>query len=105
MEKELKAVLFGTGGYAANYPEAFRRPLRDGVRLVGAVDPYAKGFTACPLYEDAETMLRELRPDIAVISTPIPLHVPQAEMAFAFDCPCVSREAMAYCDFCTKKNL
>lgn len=95
MEKELKAVLFGTGGYAANYPEAFRRPLREGVRLVGAVDPYAKDFTACPLYEDAETMLRELRPDIAVISTPIPLHVPQAETAFAHGCHVVLEKPIA----------
>ena len=81
MSKELKTVLFGTGGYAANYLEAFRKPLRENVRLVGAVDPFAQTCAACPLFEDAETMLRELTPDIAIISTPIQLHARQAELA------------------------
>ena len=86
MSKELKTVLFGTGGYAANYLEAFKKPLRENVRLVGAVDPFAQTCAICPLYADAETMLRELAPDIAVISTPIQLHTRQAELAFAHGC-------------------
>ncbi|MBR0218654.1 MAG: Gfo/Idh/MocA family oxidoreductase [Clostridia bacterium] len=95
MSKELKTVLFGTGGYAANYLEAFKKPLRENVRLVGAVDPFAQTCALCPLYEDAETMLRELRPDIAIISTPIQLHTRQAELAFAHGCHVVLEKPIA----------
>ena len=96
MEKELKAVLFGVGGYAANYPEALlRQPLRENVRLAGAVDPFARDFTACPLYDDAETMLREIKPDIAIISTPIQFHTEQAELAFAHGCHVVLEKPIA----------
>lgn len=95
MAKELKAVLFGTGGYAANYIEAFMKPLRGNVLLAGAVDPYAQTCSSCPLYEDAETMLRELRPDIAIISTPIQLHARQAELAFAYGCHVVLEKPIA----------
>ena len=95
MSKELKTVLFGTGGYAANYLEAFKKPLRENVRLVGAVDPFAQTCALCPLYADAETMLRELAPDIAVISTPIQLHTRQAELAFAHGCHVVLEKPIA----------
>ncbi len=95
MPKELKAVLFGIGGYAANYTEAFRRPRRENVVLAGAVDPYAQSCDACPLYEDPETMLREIRPDIAVISTPIQLHARQAELAFEYGCHVVLEKPIA----------
>ena len=95
MPKELKAVLFGVGGYAANYPEAFRRARRENVVLAGAVDPYVLPCDACPLYEDPETMLREIRPDIAVISTPIQLHARQAELAFEHGCHVVLEKPIA----------
>ena len=96
MEKELKVALFGVGGYAANYPEALlRQPRRENVILAGAVDPFAKDFSACPLYGDAETMLREVRPDIAVISTPIQFHTEQAVLAFAHGCHVVLEKPMA----------
>ena len=71
MDEEIRVVLFGTGGYAANYLEALKKPRRDSVRLAGAVDPYARDFTACPLYADAETMFREARPHIADDALPI----------------------------------
>ena len=80
MAEELRAVLFGTGGYAANYVEAFKNPQWENVRLAGAVDPYAKDFTFCPLYQDAETMFRETQPHIAIIGTPIQFHAEQAEL-------------------------
>ena len=41
---EIRVALFGTGGFAANYPEAFKNPKRENVRLVAAVDPYAADF-------------------------------------------------------------
>ncbi|MBR4429481.1 MAG: Gfo/Idh/MocA family oxidoreductase [Clostridia bacterium] len=95
MSKELKAVLFGTGGYAANYLEAFKNPQRENVRLAGAVDPYAKDFTFCPLYQDAETMFRETQPHIAIIGTPIQFHAEQAELAFAHGCHVVLEKPIA----------
>ena len=95
MSKELKAVLFGTGGYAANYLETFRQPRRENVRLAGAVDPFAQTCDLCPLYGDAESMLKEVRPDIAIISTPIQLHARQAELAFAHGCHVVLEKPIA----------
>lgn len=95
MAEELRAVLFGTGGYAANYLEAFKKPQRENVRLVGAVDPFAGNFTFCPLYADAETMLRETRPHIAIIGTPIQFHAEQAILAFAHGCHVVLEKPLA----------
>ena len=95
MDEEIRVVLFGTGGYAANYLEALKKPRRDSVRLAGAVDPYARDFTACPLYADAETMFREARPHIAVIGTPIQFHAEQAELAFAHGCHVVLEKPIA----------
>lgn len=93
--EELRAVLFGTGGYAANYLEAFKKPRREHVRLVGAVDPFARDFSACPLYADAETMLRETQPHIAIVATPIQFHTEQAELAFAHGCHVVLEKPIA----------
>ena len=95
MPKELRVVLFGTGGYAANYLEAFKKPRREQVRLAGAFDPYARDCSVCPLFDDAETMLRETRPHIAIIGTPIHFHAEQAEMAFAHGCHVVLEKPLA----------
>ncbi len=95
MTKEIKVALFGVGGFAANYVNALAQPERENVRLVGAVDPFASGFTACRLYGDAEEMLRTEKPDIAVIATPIQFHAEQAELAFRYGCNVVMEKPVS----------
>ena len=95
MTEEIKVVLFGVGGFAANYVHALTQPERENVRLVGAVDPFASGFTACKLYDDAEEMLRAGKPDIAVIATPIQFHAEQAELAFRYGCNVVMEKPIS----------
>lgn len=95
MTQELKVALFGIGGYAANYLEALKKPKREKVRLIGAVDPFAQDFSACPLYPDAESLFREQHPDIAVIATPIQFHAEQAIAAFAHGCHVVLEKPLA----------
>ena len=53
---EIKVALFGVGGYAANYLIAMVWPGREGVRLVGAVDPYCKACDLCSVYDTAEEL-------------------------------------------------
>ena len=77
---EIRVALFGTGGFAANYPAAFKNTKRENVRLVAAVDPYAADFSLCPLYKDAERMYAEAKPDVVIIATPIQLHREQADL-------------------------
>ncbi|MBR4235673.1 MAG: Gfo/Idh/MocA family oxidoreductase [Clostridia bacterium] len=95
---ELKVALFGTGGFAASYLEAFKNPQRENVRLAAAVDPFAAAdFDLCPLYTDAERMYDEVRPDIVVIATPIQLHKEQAVQAFRHGCHVVLEKPLAGC--------
>ena len=75
---EIRFALFGIGGFAANYLEAFKNPKRENVRLAAAVDPYAEDCALCPLYKDAETMYTEQKPDAVIIATPIHFHREQA---------------------------
>ena len=95
---EIRVALFGTGGFAANYPAAFKNPKRENVRLVAAVDPYAADFSLCPLYKDAEQMYAEAKPDVVIIATPIQLHREQAELAFAHGCNVVLEKPLAGCE-------
>ncbi len=94
---EIRVALFGTSGYAANYIEAFKAPARENVRLVAAVDPYAAGCSACPLYADAEAMYSEQKPHVAIIATPIQLHREQAVQAFEHGCHVVLEKPLAGC--------
>lgn len=84
--KEIKVALFGVGGYGANYPYTIAHPQREGVTLVGAVDPYCKTCDMCPVYDTAEELFANHQPDLVVVSTPIHLHVEQAVMAFEHGC-------------------
>ena len=83
---EIKVALFGVGGYGANYPYTIANPRREGVKLVGAVDPYCKNCELCPVYDTAEELYANCQPDLVVVSTPIHLHVEQAVMAFEHGC-------------------
>lgn len=84
--KEIKVALFGVGGYGAQYPYTMAHPQREGVTLVGAVDPFCKDCDMCPVYDTAEELFSNHQPDLVVIVTPIHLHVEQAVTAFAHGC-------------------
>ena len=84
--KEIKVGLFGVGGYGGNYPATISRPQREGVKLVGAVDPYCKNCDMCPVYDTAEELYANHELDLVIVSTPIHLHVPQAVEAFEHGC-------------------
>ena len=84
--KEIKVALFGVGGYGAQYPYTIAHPQREGVRLVGAVDPYCKDCDLCPVYDTAEELFANHQPDLVAICTPIHLHVEQAVTAFEHGC-------------------
>lgn len=84
--KEIKVGLFGVGGYGGNYPYTIAHPRREGVKLVGAVDPYCKNCDMCPVYDTAEELYANHDLDVVIVSTPIHLHVPQAVEAFAHGC-------------------
>ena len=83
---EIKVALFGVGGYGAKYPYTIAHPRREGVRLVGAVDPYCKNCDLCPVYDTAEELFANHQPDLVAICTPIHLHVEQAVTAFEHGC-------------------
>ncbi|MBR0143550.1 MAG: Gfo/Idh/MocA family oxidoreductase [Clostridia bacterium] len=83
-----KALLVGCGGYGAGYvEEILKSGNKLGLALSGIVDPYAEQSRVCglirenriPVYRDVPAYYRENRADVAVVSTPIPLHRRQAE--------------------------
>lgn len=88
-------ALFGIGGFAANYLHAMESPKREGVRLVGAVDPFVKECALCPVYASAQELFAAQRPDLAVIATPIHLHAEQAVEAFRHGCHVVMEKPIA----------
>ena len=83
-----KVLLVGCGGYGAGYVEEFlRRGEELGAVLAGIVDPYAEQSRVwslirenrIPVFREISEYYRGDRADIAVVSTPIPLHRRQAE--------------------------
>ena len=83
-----KALLVGCGGYGAGYvEEILKSGNKLGLALSGIVDPYAEQSRVCglirenriPVYRDVPAYYRENRADVAVVSTPIPLHRGHAE--------------------------
>ncbi len=85
----VRIVLVGIGGYAENYVDALLNPgsvgRLAGVILAGVVDPYPErcqklnGIIArnIPIYPTLEAFYETQTADLAVISTPIHLHVDQ----------------------------
>lgn len=85
--KHIDILLIGVGGYGDTYVrELLGDPKREGYTVVGAVDPYANSArnyellraANVPIFDRVEDFYRDHRADLAVISTPIPLHEPQA---------------------------
>ncbi|MDD6877910.1 MAG: Gfo/Idh/MocA family oxidoreductase [Clostridiaceae bacterium] len=89
---KVKLVLVGIGGYGANYVQYLRERLEAGAddfSIEGIVDPFAaKAYgwewvqkQGYPVYRDLESFYAEKSADLALISTPIPLHRPQSVCA------------------------
>ena len=93
--KELKIALLGIGGYAENYVHAMEKPQREGLRLVGAVDPYVRACPLCPVYATTEELYRACQPDIVVVGTPIQFHAEHAIEAFEHGCHVVMEKPIA----------
>ncbi|MCL2461039.1 MAG: Gfo/Idh/MocA family oxidoreductase [Defluviitaleaceae bacterium] len=91
--RKVKTVLVGVGGYGASYLSYFADGVLDWDRIAleGAVDPYAEKSPCyslllerhVPIYKELSDFYREKDARLAVISTPIPLHRPQCEIALA----------------------
>lgn len=84
---QMKILLVGVGGYAVNYIRELRKNgAQNGLKLEGAVDPYARQSSEyqtlidmnVPLYDTPDAFYAEHDADFAVICTPIPFHAPQA---------------------------
>lgn len=85
--KELKVLLVGVGGYAASYIwELKESGAAGGLKIEGAVDPFAKNAgeyqSLCDMgvtfYDTLDEFYAEHTADLAIICTPIPLHAPQS---------------------------
>ncbi len=86
MSELVTVVLVGIGGYGGTYCHLLlNQGAEPRAKIVGVVDPFAEkaGFYAqlkaenIPFYDSLEEFYREQRAELAVISTPIPLHCPQ----------------------------
>jgi len=83
---KLRILLVGIGGWAAGYVGEMAAYAREhDAKVVGVVDPYAEKSPAYELartltdsfYDTLDEFYRENSADLAIISTPIPLHAPQ----------------------------
>lgn len=83
----LRVLLVGAGGYAAGYVrELYQNGKAGGLTLIGVADPYAKNSPEyekllemdAKIYDSVEAFYAESSADLAIISTPIPLHAYQA---------------------------
>lgn len=83
--KPLRLLLVGIGGYGNTYVELLKRRLADGageVAIAGVADPLAErapGYAwlqslGVPFYDSPEAFYAQHTAELAVISTPIPLH-------------------------------
>jgi predicted dehydrogenase len=69
-----KVLLIGLGTIARTHHEVLAA--RPDVKILGGVDP-RPGFDAvAPVFESVDDALAELRPDLVVLATPTPTHVP-----------------------------
>ena len=84
---ETRIVLMGIGGYGDTYVRALtREKARAGCVIAGVVDPFAasaRGYAelkalGVEFFDTPEAFYAAHSADLAIISTPIPLHEPQA---------------------------
>jgi predicted dehydrogenase len=91
-DRTVTIALAGIGGYGAFYAqELLDQAARKHVRFTAAVDPFperaplrsAIEAAGIPLYRNLDELYAHQVPDLLVLSTPIPLHAPQACLALA----------------------
>lgn len=84
--KSLNVLLIGIGGYGSLYVrDLAKNGAQAGLQVVGIVDPFAEKASeyetartlTTSFYDTPEQFYAEKQADLAVISTPIPLHAPQ----------------------------
>ncbi len=90
--KNCKLVLVGLGGYGNHYVGLLSEDVDKSLyTLAGVVDPFAKtapGYSkmveaGVPIYDTLEAFYAENTADLAIVSTPIPLHKEHATTALA----------------------
>ena len=90
MKPILKAAVVGLGriAWSDHLPGILEHP---GFQLAAIVDPIAarcaetrEQFGPCPSFNDMETMLRDVRPDVTVIASPTWLHAEQTRTALEY---------------------
>lgn len=82
--KEISILLVGIGGYGENYVQILLNNT-DGIKFAGAVDPFPERCSrfseikekGIPVYSTLDEFYEKHSADMAVISTPIHLHVEQ----------------------------
>lgn len=93
------AIIGGGAGIAATHLEAIAATT--GLRLAGLADLSAEragpraAAAGVPLFSDHAAMLAEIRPEIAVICAPHPLHAPLAADCFAAGCHVLTEKPIA----------
>lgn len=80
----LRALVIGYGFMGRTHAANVRA--HPGLELCGVVDPALPAIEGVPVYADAETALRELRPDIAIVAVHTYLHVPVATLCLGHGC-------------------
>ena len=93
MEKPLKTLLVGVGGYGALYADyLLSGEFKDQYILAGVSDPFAKGSRnydrlkdLVPIYNSMEEFFAKHEADLTIISTPIHLHYEHCATALTND--------------------
>ncbi|MBR2264466.1 MAG: Gfo/Idh/MocA family oxidoreductase [Firmicutes bacterium] len=82
----MNIALVGAGGYGGAYIHFFQEGLLPGLTLNAVVEPFIEKAPAAewiraqqiPVYQTLDDLYNVMIPDLTILSTPIPLHVPQA---------------------------
>lgn len=102
--KKTKIALIGIGGFGNQYVNALLSdPRAQQAEIVGACDPRPEGCArleelkalGVPLFSGPEELFAQVQADLAVISTPIFLHVEHAALAFAKGCDVLLEKPIA----------
>ena len=82
----MNIALVGAGGYGGAYIHFFQEILPPSYHLIAVVEPYIEKAPSAewieaqqiPVYRTLEDLYAVTTPELVILSTPIPLHVPQA---------------------------
>lgn len=102
--KKIKVALIGIGGFGNQYVRALLEdPRAEAAQIVAACDPRPEGCErleglkakGVPIYADPKALFAHVQADLAVISTPIFLHVEHASLAFEMGCDVLLEKPIA----------